>query len=64
RLTPQEARDLDLPAGSMGPKMAAAADFAEAGGLAGIGRLDQAVDILNQRAGTCVCSPANDLKGS
>ncbi len=53
-LSPEEARALDLPAGSMGPKMAAAADFAETGGLAGIGRLGQAVDILEGRAGTRV----------
>jgi len=54
RLTPGEAGALHLPAGSMGPKMAAAARFAAGGGLAGIGRLDQATDILEQRAGTCV----------
>ncbi len=53
-LTPDEARVLDLPAGSMGPKMTAAADFADQGGLAGIGRLDQAVEILERRAGTRV----------
>ncbi len=53
-LTPDEARVLDLPAGSMGPKMTAAANFADQGGLAGIGRLDQAVEILERRAGTCV----------
>ena len=34
--------------------MTAAANFADQGGLAGIGRLDQAVEILEQRAGTCV----------
>jgi carbamate kinase len=55
-LTPQEAQALDLPAGSMGPKMTAAATFAAGGGLAGIGRLDQAMEILEQRAGTCVTS--------
>ena len=54
RLTPEDARALDLPAGSMGPKMAAAAEFAAHGGLAGIGRLDQATDILEKKAGTCV----------
>ena len=53
-LTPDEARALDLPAGSMGPKMTAAADFADQGGLAGVGRLDQAVEILERRAGTRV----------
>ena len=53
-LTPEEAGALDLPAGSMGPKMTAASQFATQGGLAGIGRLDQATDILEGRAGTCV----------
>lgn len=53
-IEPKAARALDLPAGSMGPKMEAAAGFAELGGLAGIGRLSQAVEILEQRAGTCV----------
>ena len=53
-LTPDEARALDLPAGSMGPKVRAAADFASRGGLAGIGRLDQAVAILNRQTGTMI----------
>jgi carbamate kinase len=53
-VTPEEAGALDLPAGSMGPKMTAASQFATQGGLAGIGRLDQAADILEGRAGTCV----------
>lgn len=53
-LTPDKARALDLPAGSMGPKIAAAAGFAEQGGLAGIGRLDQALMIIDGAAGTRV----------
>ncbi|MCX7568232.1 carbamate kinase [Sulfitobacter sp. F26169L] len=56
-LTPQDALALDLPAGSMGPKMEAAATFSTHGGLAGIGRLDQALEILEQKAGTCVLTP-------
>ncbi len=55
-LTPEEANALKLPAGSMGPKMKAAAEFAAQGGLAGIGRLDQAVETLKKRAGTCVAA--------
>jgi len=55
-LTLDEARKLDLPAGSMGPKMAAAASFAESGGVSGIGRLEDALAILERRAGTCVVS--------
>jgi carbamate kinase len=53
-LTLAEARNLDLPAGSMGPKLAAASDFAASGGLSGIGRLEDALAILERRAGTCV----------
>ena len=53
-LTVGEARALDMPAGSMGPKLQAACDFAEAGGISGIGRLQDAVDILEGSAGTRV----------
>ncbi|WP_372985617.1 carbamate kinase [Marinobacter sp.] len=53
-LTLAEARKLDLPAGSMGPKMAAAGNFAESGGISGIGRLEDALAILERRAGTSV----------
>jgi len=48
----EEGRALDLPAGSMGPKLAAAADFAEFGGFSGIDRLEDAVGILQGSAGT------------
>ncbi len=51
-LTPAEARAIDVPAGSMRPKMAAASDFAEAGGIAAIGQLQDATAILAGRAGT------------
>ena len=53
-LTLSEARRLDLPAGSMGPKMTAAGNFAESGGISGIGRLEDALAILERRAGTSV----------
>jgi len=36
----------------MAPKLAAAAAFAETGGLAGIGRLQDANEIMNKAAGT------------
>jgi len=62
-LTPEEAGALNLPAGSMGPKMAAASQFASQGGLAGIGRLDQATDILEGLAGTCVLLDVHRQKG-
>jgi carbamate kinase len=54
-ITPGELKSLTFPAGSMGPKVEAASDFVSAGGLmTGIGRLDNALDILEQRAGTVV----------
>lgn len=43
-----------MPAGSMGPKLAAACDFAASGGISGIGRLADAVAILKGTAGTRV----------
>jgi carbamate kinase len=56
-LTPEGARALGAPAGSMGPKLAAGADFAEGGGFAGIGRLEDAVAILEGTAGTRISRP-------
>lgn len=54
RLSVAQARALTMPAGSMGPKVQAACDFAESGGLSGIGRLQDALAILEGRAGTCI----------
>ncbi|WP_299788439.1 carbamate kinase [uncultured Marivita sp.] len=51
-LTPDEGRALDMPKGSMGPKLLAACDFADRGGLSGIGRLADALAILNGTSGT------------
>lgn len=46
---------MEFPGGSMGPKVEAACVFARAtGGLAGIGRLEDAAAILNDQAGTRV----------
>lgn len=53
-LSPKEGRAMDMPAGSMGPKLKAACDFAEVGGFAGIGRLSDALHILDGSAGTQV----------
>lgn len=53
-LTVAEGRGLDMPAGSMGPKLSAACDFAESGGISGIGRLGDALAILDGAAGTRV----------
>ncbi|MBU2954974.1 carbamate kinase [Marinobacter sp. F3R08] len=59
-LTTAEARALDLPAGSMGPKLLAACEFAEAGGLGGIGRLQDALAIIQGTAGTRVMAGSGD----
>lgn len=57
RVTPGELAGLDLPAGSMGPKVEAACDFARAtGNEAVIGSLAQISDIVEGRAGTRVRS--------
>lgn len=51
--TPSAVIDIDLPPGSMGPKVAAAAAFVTASGkFAGIGQLTDARAILEGRAGT------------
>jgi carbamate kinase len=53
--TPAKLENLDLPPGSMGPKVAAAVAFATASGkLAGIGQLTDARAIIEGRAGTRV----------
>ncbi|TDD84917.1 carbamate kinase [Actinomadura rubrisoli] len=53
--TPHELRAEDFPAGSMGPKVEAAAGFVErTGDMAAIGKLDQCVRILEGAAGTIV----------
>ena len=55
RATPATMRQEDFAAGSMAPKVEAACTFAElTGGIAGIGRLDQALAILEGRTGTQV----------
>lgn len=55
RVTVDELRGRDLPAGSMRPKVEAACRFVErTGGVAGIGALEDAEEILAGRAGTVV----------
>ncbi|UJF18575.1 carbamate kinase [Vibrio sp. SS-MA-C1-2] len=44
----------EFPAGSMGPKVEAVCDFANFGGRAYIGALEQSLDVLAETAGTCV----------
>ena len=53
--TPGDLRARPFPAGSMGPKVDAACRFVEAtGGMAAIGRLDDAEAMLHRKAGTIV----------
>ncbi|MDO4244142.1 MAG: carbamate kinase [Actinomyces sp.] len=57
RATPDELRALGLPAGSMGPKVEAVSRFVEnTGGTAAIGRLEDAIDIINGKAGTTIAN--------
>jgi carbamate kinase len=52
---PDELNSYSFPAGSMGPKVRAAIDFVSGGGrMAGIGRLEDALEILMHRAGTII----------
>ena len=60
RATPARLRALGLPAGSMGPKAEACANFVErTGGRAVIGALGQAAEIVAGRAGTQVVPDAD-----
>ena len=61
RMTAAEARELleagEFGAGSMGPKVEAAARFVEqGGGRAAIGDLDSAVAVLAEKSGTTIVS--------
>ncbi len=57
QIAPNALAGYDFPAGSMGPKVEAAAEFARAtGNIACIGNLEQAVDMLAGKAGTTVSS--------
>jgi len=54
-VTAQQIGQYDFPEGSMGPKVEAARDFVtKTGGVAGIGELGDALDIVEQNAGTLV----------
>jgi len=54
-ITPEELEAMDFAEGSMGPKVAAASSFVRAGGqMAGIGRLQDALAIIEGKAGTRV----------
>lgn len=62
RASPDVLAARDFAAGSMGPKVEAACAFAaNAGGIAGIGALEEALAILEGRAGTQVARGSGDL---
>lgn len=64
RATPAAMRRLDFASGSMGPKVDAVCRFVElTGGMAAIGTLEDAVDILQGKAGTIV-TPSGEYDGS
>ena len=64
RETPSGLRALEFPAGSMGPKVDAVCRFVElTGGVAAIGRLEDAEAILSGEAGTIV-TPNGEYDGS
>jgi carbamate kinase len=63
RAAPEALESLSFAAGSMGPKVSAACDFARAtGGRAGIGALEDAVAIIGGRAGTLVSTEFDGLE--
>jgi carbamate kinase len=65
QVTPDELADLNLPAGSMGPKVQAACDFARnTGNEAVMGSLTDIVDIVVGTAGTRVRSAGAPDNGS
>ena len=60
RATPRYMRDLGAPAGSMGPKIEAICRFVElTGGTGAIGRLEDAVKIVQGDAGTIITPGGN-----
>jgi len=62
RAAPETLEKLRFAAGSMGPKVEAACDYARAiGGRAGIGALEDAVAIIEGRAGTLVSTEFEDI---
>lgn len=52
QLSIAESAAMDVPAGSMGPKIKAASAFAASGGFSAIGRLSDALALLSGQAGT------------
>ena len=65
RVTPQSMADEKFAAGSMGPKVEAACAFVDSSrGIAGIGLLDRALEILEGREGTLILPTDAPAHGS
>jgi carbamate kinase len=63
--SPHELRSLDLPPGSMGPKVEAVCRFVElTGGAAAIGALEEATAIVRGEAGTLVTARPSQRRGT
>lgn len=63
KVSPNAFGEFDFPDGSMGPKVEAAAEFARAtGGISCIGNLEQAIDMLEGKAGTTVTSRCKETE--
>ena len=63
RASPDALESLHFAAGSMGPKVEAACDYARAtGGRAGIGALEDAVAIISGRAGTLISTESEGIE--
>jgi carbamate kinase len=63
RVSPQAIREFAFAPGSMAPKVEAACEFVEqTGGIAGIGRLKDAVKILTGEAGTVIARDVTEIR--
>lgn len=63
RISPQAIRRYDFPSGSMAPKVDAACEFVEqTGGIAGIGKMNDANTILRGEAGTVIDQDVVEIK--
>lgn len=62
RISPENLRGIPFAAGSMRPKVEAAIEFVEAtGGIAGIGRMEDAEAVLRGEAGTVIARDVSDV---
>ena len=63
RISPRAIRKLQFDAGSMGPKVDAACEFVEkTAGVAGVGQLKDACNILSGKAGTVITQEATETE--